>query len=102
MKIVEFKALIKSLFKNDKVSFSQFITGTSFSSDGSIMIRASIKKGWDYELPNDLYLLFQSKNILIGSVNDALRLSHRSTDIGGSVYGDQAVSMATSTNSLHS
>lgn len=102
MNIKEFKTFIKSIFKNDKVSFSQFVTGTSFSSDGSIMIRASIKKGWDYELPHDMYLLFQSKNILVGGVNDLLRLSHHSTDKGGAAYGDQAVSMVTLTNSLHS
>lgn len=80
MKITEFKSLIKSIFNNDKVSFKEDIAGTSFSSDGTVIIKASIKKGWNYEIPKEIEKLFISKNINMGFVNDQLRLSHYSID----------------------
>lgn len=76
MNILEFKAFVKSIFKDDKVTFKYRVIGTSFESDGTIIASAFIKKGWDFELTDDLGNVFIDKKILIGYDNDKLKLSY--------------------------
>lgn len=80
MKTTEFKSLIKTTFQNDKVSFKNNISGTSFTSDGTIIVSALVKKGWDYILDEKLDLFFQSKGIRVNYSNDQLRLTCHTSD----------------------